>query len=283
MITLAQLIAIMKYEIKMQWRRRALLVIFAGFLVISLLATAGMKDTPAAIIPTDADPAAVVELPAHMQREGAATITLGEMRFAGATYATTYAAFISMLLAMLAPPVLLAEAIPIDRQIGVKAILNSLPLSRMLYLLGKLLGVWAGLLLVLGAGIVIEGLLAWFIIGPYDILSYAFICLVVVVPPVLAASGIGVLLAATQPNRRRAAVLGLLLTPLWGGFYFITLMNALDVIAWINPLYAFFTPTETLTASSVTQSTLGVLGVMGLGVLLAGAVAWVYARKEQLS
>jgi hypothetical protein len=107
-------------------------------------------------------------------------------------------------------PLMLAELIPLDRQQGVREVIDALPLSPHVYLAGKLVGGWgvtaAGLLL---AGVV-SGALSWMRHGPFHVGTVAGYWLVGLLPLALFAAQMGVMLPARQPNRRRAIPVALI-------------------------------------------------------------------------
>jgi ABC-type transport system involved in multi-copper enzyme maturation permease subunit len=104
-------------------------------------------------------------------------------------------------------PLMTAETVPVDHQYQVSDLLNSLPLTRTTYLLGKLLGIWSILGMGLGICFLISALLTWALIGKYDVMSYLLLWLIAVVPITLFTSALGTLLGSTQPSRRAIILL----------------------------------------------------------------------------
>jgi pimeloyl-ACP methyl ester carboxylesterase len=112
------------------------------------------------------------------------------------------------LISTLMLPLAAANAIPRDREVGVRELLDALPLSPGVYLAGKLFGLWlslfAGLVL---AALVIGGV--WrLMIGPFDMGLYTEMWLVNAALLVFINAGLSVLLAAGQPSTRRAILVG---------------------------------------------------------------------------
>lgn len=143
---------------------------------------------------------------------------------------------------LVAVPVLISEVMPLDQQYGVYACLQALPLTRRDYLAGKVLGAWAGLTAaMLVAGIVI-GLAGWLSFGPFDLVLWASMWSLGLLVYALFTSGFSVLLAATQPNRRRAVLVGLAVVPVVVGAYYSAPIGTFQVNALIN-----------LTASSLVE------------------------------
>jgi hypothetical protein len=104
--------------------------------------------------------------------------------------------------------VLCAETLPLDRQLGAREWLQSLPLGNALYLLGKLLGVWVmvigGLIGIASVGGGVNRLLN----GAFDWGLYGWMWTTVILPIALCVSGLSVLLAVTLTRRRLAPFLG---------------------------------------------------------------------------
>jgi ABC-type transport system involved in multi-copper enzyme maturation permease subunit len=182
MIAWAQLRAIAGYEFRMHWRRRALLVMILAFVVLtgaSILIAGGSLLKPE---------------------------NLDETRYQQVVSA--YAIFTAWMplgvgLALILP-VMVADTIPLDRQYGVRDLLDSLPVSRAVYLGGKLAGMWAAVLIGLGMSLAFVAL-AWTLrVGVFDLGSYVEMALVGAAAVAILNGGLGVLLAVGQPTRRRA-------------------------------------------------------------------------------
>jgi hypothetical protein len=105
-------------------------------------------------------------------------------------------------------PLVAAEAIPQDRHYGVRDLLDSLALGRGIYLAGKVLSVWAAVLIGLVAVAILEGWGGLLIFGPFRLDLYLLQWGVGLIPTGLFAAGMGTLLAAGQLNRRRATFVG---------------------------------------------------------------------------
>lgn len=186
-----QLLGIITYEIKLQWRRGSLAAFALLLLAVLIGGTYFMPITAARDLP---DP----DLAALMER-------------ASNTYLVALGAYpMAALLLICTLPVLVSGTIPSDRQCGVEPLLAALPVSRGVYLAGKLLAMLAlllaGLLLAFG----LHGLSGRLLYGAYDVGEVIHVWLVGVLPLALFVGGMSVLLAANQPGRRRAALVGLL-------------------------------------------------------------------------
>jgi hypothetical protein len=106
-------------------------------------------------------------------------------------------------------PVLMSQLIPLDHHYRVRELLDSLPQGRSIYLTGKLLGAYVGLLMGLASVMMLHGLLTWLRWGAYHLEGY-LLMLAVLLPLVLFGSGLAVMLAAGQKKRRQAIMVGVL-------------------------------------------------------------------------
>lgn len=184
-IALAQLRGMMLYEFKMHWRRKVLWVMMLAFMTITVVAL---------------------------------LIFIGSIRSKGAAaeemvrpYVSAYAVLASWMplsvgLALILP-VMVADTIPLDRQYGVRDLLDSLPLSRAVYLTGKLVGAWAAVLAGLFVALTVSALVWLLIAGGFDLGPFAEMALVGAGSLAVMNGGLGVLVAVGQPSRRRAIVL----------------------------------------------------------------------------
>jgi ABC-type transport system involved in multi-copper enzyme maturation permease subunit len=109
--------------------------------------------------------------------------------------------------------VLVADTIAIDRQYGMSEMIGSLPLSPGAYLAGKLLSVWGPVLALLALTATLSGAIVQSALGSIDVGVIAGYWLAAGLPLGLFASGLGVLWAARQPTRQRAALIGFAVTP----------------------------------------------------------------------
>ena len=130
---------------------------------------------------------------------------------------------------------MVADTIPLDRQYGVRDTLDSLPLSQGVYILGKLLGTWAAVLVGMLVIMVLTAIGWWFLGGAYDVMAYIQMWVVGVAWIAILNSGIGVLVSAGQPNRRRAIVVAILFVvvaiALFGGS-----MQGNDFLGIVSPM-----------------------------------------------
>ncbi len=183
-MALHQILGITLYEFRMHWRRRGLLVVTLAML-------------------------AVLTLPALLVRgETKSRAMLGQEGIAAYSQNVTmvhWAVVGGVLFAII--PFLFADAIPRDRQVGVSELLNTIPLPRYAYLLGKMggafLSTFSGLLLLA----IVSNLIWWFVIAPFDLAGYIPIWIVGSVFMTLINVGMVVPMTAASPNSRIAILI----------------------------------------------------------------------------
>jgi ABC-type transport system involved in multi-copper enzyme maturation permease subunit len=178
----SQLRGMVIYEFKMHWRRRALLIVTLAITVMLLFTMVILGDILRESNSVD---------PELARRAISATIVFSTWAPIGVSLA-------------LILPIMVADTIPLDTQYRVRNTLDSLPLSRPVYVAGKLLGVWAAVLAGMFAIMVASGVGWWLLGGPYDVVVYVQMWVVGVAWIAILNSGLGVLIGAGQPNRRRA-------------------------------------------------------------------------------
>lgn len=178
----SQLRGMVIYEFKMHWRRRALLIVTLAITVMLLFTMVILGDILRESNSVD---------PELARRAISATIVFSTWAPIGVSLA-------------LILPIMVADTIPLDTQYRVRNTLDSLPLSRPVYVAGKLLGVWAAVLAGMFAIMVASGVGWWLLGGPYDVVAYVQMWVVGVAWIAILNSGLGVLIGAGQPNRRRA-------------------------------------------------------------------------------
>lgn len=298
-LQVAQLGAMIKYELLMGWRRRSLLVtvlfLFVGLAVFTALfakeplgAEGGeilyVDDTvtpptvtmrlyeTGEVATLPADPTVLANIP-HWLRN----IDLGQ---ANATFkiATLLAMVTQLLIIMLL--LMSAETIPLDKHYHVRELLNTLPMGRATYLSGKVLAVWIGLF----GGIVLCALfyipIANARFGAFDMSAYLQLWGVMLLPAAAFSSGIAILAAAGVATRRASVLVGLVLIPIGVGIF------ALVIYAIFAPLVGRNTAIYTsLTYDGLIGSMIGNIAqtmlFANLAVLVLGIVAWGDARLRE--
>lgn len=189
-LALAQLRAMIRYEFRMHWRSRGILAVL---LMITTLMLLNLFDTSVIL-----------------QRPGEPALT-PEQQPMVVTAAIVRATFPPIgLMAAVLLPILAAEVIPLDRQRRLRDLLDALPLPYSVYLAGKLIGLWLLVMIGLAASMLLVGL-AWRLrFGPYDPRPLIEAWLVGGGVIAMVNSGLSVLIAAGQPNRRRGVVVVIL-------------------------------------------------------------------------
>jgi len=201
-----------------------------------------------------------------------------------------------IVLLMLLPPAV-AETVPRDQQLGVRELLNSLPLTPETYLGGKLLSLWVSLLAGIVVVLFVVGAVWWFAIGPFDLGIYLQLLALGAFPVAALNSGLSLLLAANQPNRRRAIFVGVVFCI----FCLFTLAlsvkpNSNSLSEWLwkllntshTALFTYFLWGWTGAASSVVKIATWADVVWDLGIGFAqlvtvGLIAWGWMRWRDAS
>jgi pimeloyl-ACP methyl ester carboxylesterase len=217
-IGLAQVGAIMRYELLMSWRRGTLrttllsILLFPQVLYLVSYVFAPLVDEQTAT--------SLVMWPKALLLVGT-----------GAAISTNITTVIMIVLLL---PLMLAELIPLDRQYRVREIIDALPITRNVYLAGKLLSIWPVVVISMVLSALLGGTLTWLQNGPYHVGTLAAFWLTGLIPLALLSSQMGVMFPAGQSSRRRAILMSLVavagslaaffLLPL-GGFLFAALVR----------------------------------------------------------
>lgn len=275
-VELAQLVAIIRYEMIMQRRRRGLPMIMIVLAIGLLLLALGVRGCVS-------EGVAQVEAPAEEIPSGVAQLQ--------ASLAMTFGWSVALMLLILAVPPVVAEAIPKDRHIGVRELIDSLPLSSATYLTGKLLGVWVSMLVGLVGVAVLYGLGGWLIHGSYDLGVYLVFWIVGIVPLALFTSGMSALLPAGQSTRRRATFVGIAFAAYCVVMLLTTSGTVIDAVSLARPSVFLFLQAENVSPYSI-LSDLGIISyppgqiplTVGLGALqvaLVWLLAWLWMRWKE--
>lgn len=207
---MSAILAIAHYEMLMHWRRRGIKV-----LVISLI-----------LILT----AAVLILGATDTTNTGGNLDQLVNQYIDLTIIfLTWPALASLLIFVV--PILFSDSVPIDEQQHTRELIQSLPVTPVQYLIGKLIGLWYSLLIGLAVALIVNAL-AWRLsAGSYDGWRYLEFWLVGALVMMIN-TGIALLIGATQPTRSRAAVvfIGVLVLS-------ILLLNPQDesLLAYLSP------------------------------------------------
>jgi len=195
--TLRQLLGMAQAEFRLHWRRRGLLVITLSLLVLPAMS--------ALLTRTELD--AVSQ--SLTQTTGLAASAARESVTIAIVFGTWAAVYV--VVAVLLPPIM-ADSIPRDQQLGVRELLDSLPLTTPTYLAGKVLGASVSVAAGLGAAMLIIGGLWLALVGPFEAGPYVQMWLLGALGMAVVNTSLAVLLAGTQPNRRRAVLVGVALS-----------------------------------------------------------------------
>jgi len=282
-LTATQLKAIISYEFRLQWRRVALPAVATALIITPLL---GVWLSYEEFQGYRAALAAGTLSPAVAQAE--ITADLIPITWLGIT-----------LTAILLIPLVVAEMIPRDRQLGVRDLLDTL-LSPGLYLVGKLLSLWLTLLAGVGLAALVSGCAWWLLIGPFRLDIFLDTWLLGGLFLILINGGTTLLLAAGQPTNRRALFIG-------GGYVLFCLLGLSFIFStdlswwrWLNPArpavmlyYLLGFPDALQGSDELTRAGLAFMQqatsrpavlaslLAGLGqVVLAGGVAWAWLRRR---
>ncbi len=282
-LSLTQLLAIIRYEFLLQWRRVALPVVVVGLMVTPILG---------AVV-------AWGDFQGYRQAiaEGTLAVEVARSEITAAMLPVIWLGV--LLITTLFVPLVVSDTIPKDRQLGVRELLDTLPLSPAIYVTGKLLSLWASLLVGVTLAALIAGLVWWLVIGPFSLGLFLHLWFIGALGLSLINGSTSLLLAAGQPSSRRAllvAGLYVLLCLIGTGFIF-------DVDAgwwrWLNParpavvLYYWFGFPGALSGSDdwtragvayfqQATSTLEVLLTLGTGFLQVGLVWLLVTLKSSL-
>ena len=267
---LIQISTIARYEFVMQWRRRAMLVMTLAMLVVAVGSA----------------------LLIHNELEFRDALASNRETFTSGLISFTFIP-VGAVLAMVMPFVL-ADAIPKDQQLGVRELIVSTPLRPLTYLAGKVLGGWISVLSSVLVVVGVAGVVWWVLVGPFDLVDYAAPWLIGAVSMTVINIGLIILLAAGQPDARRAVLVTILVVVVVPGLIgFDTRGDWGDIF---NPLRPgiFFHYTDIVTANadslaveadpqndSIKLLSLEVSILTGLAqVALAWAAVWVWERRK---
>jgi ABC-type transport system involved in multi-copper enzyme maturation permease subunit len=269
-----QLGGLIRYEMRLQWRQRMLTGVILSLIALPLIMYALFGQNNAA----------------EVQRTW---ITTGGIATAAALtvttrYAVMYGAMALYVVMLLVLPVVSADVIAKDRHYGVRELVEGLPLTTGTYLAGKLLGWWAAAGSGLALALIAVGAGMWILIGPYHLAQFAGTWLAFGWGIGLINSGLSLLLAASQPTRRRAIISGVVFAalclfanisligrsePLWNllspGRQAISMHFMLE--AWRDQVIAQIVPT-----ADVLWALLG--GV--LEVVVVGTIVWAWMKRR---
>jgi hypothetical protein len=218
---LAQLIAIIRYEMLWQRRQRLLVGVILSAIVLPLLVY-------------------VLFGQSNVEEIQRTWITSGGIATDAALkvttrYAVTYSAMTLYMITLLILPVISADGIAKDKQHGVRELLDGLPLTTGTYLGGKVLGWWISVAIGLLIALVVVGAGWRVLIGPYHVDQFAVAWVAIGWGIGVVNSTLSMLLAAGQPTRRRAIIVGVI-------FAAVCLFANISLLAESDVLWHVFSP-----------------------------------------
>ena len=281
--------AVVTYEARMHWRRRAivfLLLIFMIGLIGFTILTKEASDRPPMQVSWDNGVLTETPLPVDQSMADFAR------HFSGTAPAwietVSYAQYMNdrlivMLLCMALMPLLIgitpifAETIPLDRQNQVRELLETTPLTKSAYLAGKVAGLWATLLIGLLICAVIYGVVALLLFGTFDPVIYVGLWVVVIFPSVLITAAFAVLIPSGVNSRRKAVLLGALLVPVSMALFsmiYITMSVSGMGLSGAVPLANVATYAEVI--SGLFGSIAQVIAPFAVILVIVWALAWLW-------
>jgi ABC-type transport system involved in multi-copper enzyme maturation permease subunit len=196
----SQLSGLIRYEMVLQWRQRMLTGVLLSLIALPLIMYVLFGQNNAAEVQR------TWTIAGSITTEAALNVTT--------RYAIMYAAMSIYLIALLVLPVVSADVIARDRQLGVREVLEGLPVTPGTYLAGKLLGWWAAAGSGLLVAMVIVGVGLWVLIGPYHLDQFAGMWIAFGWGIGLVNSGLSLLIASGQPTRHRAIIIAVVFAAL---------------------------------------------------------------------
>jgi ABC-type transport system involved in multi-copper enzyme maturation permease subunit len=193
---LAQVVAVIRYELVLQRRQRLLAGVILSTIALPLLMVVLFGQSN------------VEEIQRTWITSGG--ITTDAALQVTTRYAVTYSAMTLYMITLLILPVISADVIAKDQQHGVRELLDGLPLTPGTYLGGKVLGWWIGVAIGLLMALLVVGAGLRMLIGPYHIDQFALAWITIGWGIGLVNSTLSMLLAAGQPTRRRAIMVGVI-------------------------------------------------------------------------
>jgi ABC-type transport system involved in multi-copper enzyme maturation permease subunit len=233
-LALRQFAAMAYYETLMQWRRRPVVVLTLALLFTGVVLYLVGRES-------------LMALQAGAVTGGAADDHVLMYSYLMLVWPPIAAVLIFIL------PMLMADVIPLDQSLKTGELLRSLPLSNLTYILGKLTGAWASVIIGVLVAVLIQTLLWAFgsqRLMPQFIFSMVFLG---IVPLVILCGGLGILIGATQPTRRRAfgvVLLFVCIAALAGGFQ-TELSNPVTYLSPLRmPFFSYFMSVQAVGLSS---------------------------------
>jgi len=191
-VFLGQLGAMIRYEFLLQWRRAALPALVAGLMVSPVLGAFFSRD----------------QFNGYQAALSAGTLSLAGVKadITAEMLPVIWLGLTMMLMLMLS--IIVADTIPKDQHLGVRELLDSLPLPPAVYLTGKLVSLWLSLVTGLGSAALLAGVTWWWLVGPFKLDIYLELWILGATTLALINSSLSMLFAAGQRTNRRAILVG---------------------------------------------------------------------------
>lgn len=304
MLNLSHIRAIIHYETLLQWRSRSWNFVAFGTVIIVILSLAlsGIIQLDRPLFSRDSlivtytyratvnedgqivrsdEPYLVLDPEIILNGRDIASITDTEIAQVNFTIIAFFTLWFCLLVLMFATLVFMTEIIPRDQQYQIRPMLDSTPLTLPTYLLGKVLSVWVNQLKIGLAAIVLCGLLSRVLFGDFDLSVFVLVSLVAFIPACLFAGALGVLVPAAAVTRRRAMLIGMIVLPLAGYAYFVTISDLWGLAMIARPIL-HFTPMPNRGLSDGNLLSLAILGYgKGLITLILTALfAWGLLKRQ---
>ena len=268
---------IARYEIVMAWRRRSLpivwILLLAGVVCFALLIAGVNQQQP--VLADAVERNMTADAP-----EWARNI---DLNMATNTLALIQVMIAGMVFNTIGVTLLMGEVIPLDTQFKVRELLDTLPISRAVYLGGKLFGAWGGLLLGTLLVGVICALALRVIIGVYDLRVFIVLWVAMLIPTSLLAAALSVLLSSFVSSRRAAVMVGLMIIPAVLALVTLAVPSFAGIGALIEPIYAvgiLMLPGDEANAEIVSRI-VNTLAIYALALVGVWTLTWVFASRRE--
>lgn len=255
-LSIAQIRGMIYYEMLIHWRRGWLRVATVTFILVPLLLMLTIKVNMPSVSSQGYSERAATDL--------AIFITFGVLP-----------------MVIITLPVLVAETIPLDHYFGVRDILRALPLRNTTYLVGKVLGVWVGIIFSMTVSALVLGIGFWVMVSTFDLREWLAVWITGLLLFAFLSSAVSVLLAVSVPTRRRAVLVGFAMTPIFLAAFFSSPLGVYYVWVMTRSLTGVSgSPIISEPPAMQTTESLA-LGIAGLG--FSWLIAWLGMHSQEAS
>lgn len=268
-------VTIARYEIVMMWRRRSL-VLLVGLLLTGMIGFALLIENSTGsqgdFIPTEDS----VELPVWAQNIDFVVV--------GNTFKLSNLMIAVMVIFGCGILLMMGEVIPLDHQFRIRELLDTVPISRSAYLLGKLLGVTGGVFAAWLIAGVVGGVVLRGVFGEYDVRVYLLLWTLLVLITSLLIAEISVVTGSWVSSRRASVLIGLVMLPFGLFLMILAVPSMAGSGALIEPIYALsilLTPDE-LGRAEISGRITQILGTFVLIAVTLWVLGWGWMRLRDL-